>query len=56
MGAYIPVLVWVISGIICHYIARSRNVKATLFRQLVVVFLGPLAILLIYLFKPEQGV
>ena len=54
MGAYIPVLIWVISGIICHYIARSRNVKATVFRQIVVVSLGPLAIPLVYLFKPEQ--
>ena len=54
MGAYIPALVWVISGVICHFIAKKRNVRATVFRQIVVVFLGPFAIPLVYLFKPEQ--
>lgn len=53
MGAYIPALIWVISAVICHRIALRRNVKSTLFRNLVVVFLGPFAIPLVYLFKPE---
>ena len=55
MGAYIPLLIWVVSGIICHFIARKRNVKETLFRQIVVVFLGPLAIPLVFLFKAESN-
>ena len=55
MGAYIPAAVWLISGLICHWIARKRNVKVTLLRTLVVVFLGPFAIPLVYLFKPETA-
>jgi hypothetical protein len=55
MGAYIPALVWVISAFICHFIAKKRNVKETLPRQILVLFLGPLAIPLVYLFKPETG-
>lgn len=38
MGTYIPALVWVISGIICHFIARKRSVRATVPRQLMVDF------------------
>ena len=53
MGAYIPFIVWLIGAYICHLIARKRNVKPTLFRNLIVVFLGPLAIPFVYLFKPE---
>lgn len=52
MGAYIPVLIWVISGFICSFIARKINVEGTLFRTLLVVFLGPFAIPLVFLFKP----
>jgi len=54
MGAYIPFLIWVISAVICDLIARKRNVKATLVRTLLVVFLGPFAIPLVYVFKPEE--
>jgi hypothetical protein len=54
MGAFIPFLVWLISAFICHLIAKKRNVKvSTLFITLVVI-LGPLAIPLVYLFKPES--
>ena len=56
MGAYIPVLVWLASGVICHFIAKNRNVRETLIRRLVVVFLGPFAVPLVYLFKPEEEV
>lgn len=54
MGAYIPVLIWLISAFIYFLIARKRNVKETLFRTLLVVFLGPFAIPLVFLFKPEN--
>ena len=53
MAAYVPVIIWVISAIICHYIAQARNVKSNLVRRLIVVFLGPLAIPLTFLVKPE---
>ena len=55
MGAYIPAIVWLISAVICGQIAKNRNVKVTFPRTLLVVFLGPLAIPLVYCFKPEQG-
>ena len=54
MGAYIPALVWLISAFVCAWIARRRDVEASLFRNLVVVFLGPLAIPLVFLVKPSR--
>jgi hypothetical protein len=54
MGAYIPFAVWLISAFICALIAKKRNVKVTLFRRIVVVFLGPFAIPLVYLMRPEN--
>jgi hypothetical protein len=55
MGAYIPFVIWLISAFICVYIAKNRNVKVTLVRQLMVVFLGPFAIPLVYFLKPEKN-
>jgi len=49
-----PAIIWVISAIICYYIAKARNVKPGLFWNLVVVFLGPFAIPLIFFAKPEK--
>lgn len=54
MAAYVPVIIWLVSAIICYYIAHARNVKANLVRRLVVVFLGPFAIPLIFLVKPDE--
>jgi len=56
MGAYIPVIIWVISAIICYFIARKRGVEHSLFRDLVVAFLGPFAIPLFVLAKPADRV
>lgn len=53
MDTYIPAIVWLVAMFICMVIARRRNVKHTLFRDLLVVFFGPFAIPLIFLFKPE---
>lgn len=55
MGAYIPALIWLAAAFICHLIARKRNVKETLLRQIIVVFLGPFAIPLVYFMKPETS-
>ncbi len=41
MGAYIPVVIWLVSAIVCFYIARERNVKPSFIRNLIVVVLGP---------------
>lgn len=56
MAAYIPVIIWIVSAIICQYIARARNLKSNLVRKLIVVFLGPLAIPLAFLVKPEKSI
>lgn len=56
MTAYVPVIIWIVSAIICHYIARARNVKSNLVRRLIVVFLGPLAIPLAFFIKPEKSI
>ena len=56
MAAYVPVIIWIVSAIICHYIAQARNVKSNLVRRLIVVFLGPIAIPLTFLAKPENTI
>lgn len=53
MGAYIPVVIWLVSAIVCIYIARERNVKPSFIRNLIVVVLGAFAIPLVFLAKPE---
>jgi hypothetical protein len=54
MGAYIPMLVWLLSMVVCFYIAKKRNVTPTLILELAVVFLGPFAIPIILLVKPAK--
>lgn len=56
MSAYVPVLIWVISAGVCYYIAKTRHVKPTLMWNLVVVFLGPLAIPLIIFAKSNKSI
>ena len=53
MAAYVPVIIWIVSAFICLYIARARNVKPNLVRRLIVVSLGPFAIPLALLVKPQ---
>lgn len=54
MGAYLPVIVWVISAVICEWIARRRNATLNLPWRLLIVFLGPLAIPFMFLAKPDE--
>lgn len=56
MAAFIPIIIWIVSAIICHYIAHARNIKSNFVRRLIVVFLGPLAIPLALLIKPEKTI
>jgi len=56
MAAYIPVIIWIISAIVCYYIAKARKIKPNLMRKLIVVFLGPLAIPLVFFAKPEKTI
>jgi hypothetical protein len=54
MATYVPVIIWVVSAIICHYIAQSRNVKPSIIQRLIAVILGPFAIPLTFLVKPQE--
>jgi len=56
MAAYIPAIIWIISAIVCYYIAKARKIKPNLMRNLIVVFLGPLAIPLVFFAKPEKTI
>lgn len=44
MTSYLPALIWLMSGLICLYIARRRHVKHTALRAMAVAVLGPIAI------------
>jgi hypothetical protein len=54
MAAYVPVIIWIVSAIICYYLAIARNVKPNLIRRFIAVFLGPFAIPLVFFAKPEK--
>ncbi len=54
MAAYVLVIIWVVSSIICHYIAQSRNVKPNMVQRVIAVILGPFAIPLTFLVQPEN--
>jgi len=56
MSAYVPVLVWMLSAGICYYIAKIRNVKPTFMGKLVVLFIGPFAIPLVFLAKSKKAI
>lgn len=56
MAVYVPVIVWIVSAIVCEVIARARNVKSTFARKLIVVCLGPLAIPLVFFVRPEKSI
>jgi hypothetical protein len=54
MAPYIPVIVWLASAIVFELIARRRGVTPGLLWRLVVVFLGPFAIPLAFLARPDN--
>ena len=56
MATYMPATIWMIGAIICYYIAKSRNVKLNVFRNLIIVIMGPLAIPLMLFVKPEKNI
>ena len=56
MSAYVPAIIWLISAIICYYIAKARNIRPSFIRRLTVVLLGPLAIPLVFFVKPEKSI
>ena len=48
------ILTFVISAIICHFIARNRNANAVFWGVMGVIF-GPLAIPFVFLSKPSNN-
>ena len=57
MTAYVLVLIWLLSAVVCYYIAKARGVKTGLMWNMIVALLGPFAIPLIFLFlaKAEES-
>ncbi len=55
MTAYVPALIWLLSVIICYYIAKARGVKPGLMWNMIVVLLGPFAIPLLFLARPRES-
>ncbi len=56
MATYIPVIVWIVSAVICAYISKKRGVKATFMRSTIVALIGPFAIPLAFVVKPEGSI
>jgi hypothetical protein len=54
MTAYIPALIWQLSAVVCLLIAKRRLVKLTAIRAMSVALLGPIAIPLVLVAKPEK--
>ncbi len=55
MATYIPVFVWTFSAVICAYIAIKRGARATFMRSIIVALIGPFAIPLAFVVKPEES-
>lgn len=53
MSSYVLVAIWLLSHIICIYLVKKRNVKPGLILKTVGVFLGPLAIPLVFFLRAE---
>jgi len=54
LANYMPALVWLISAIVCAYIANKRGVRKTALRSIIVALLGPLAIPLALVVEAEN--
>jgi hypothetical protein len=54
MTAYIPALIWLLSGLICLRIAKRRHVKQTAVKSMIVTVLGPIAIPWMLIASPEK--
>ena len=54
MAAYVPFIIWIVSALVCFYIAKARKVKPNFMRRLIVVIFGPLAIPFVFFVKSEN--
>ena len=55
MTEYLPVLIWLLSGLVCLLIEKRRSLKRSTLRAIMVTLLGPLAIPLVLLARPAQA-
>ena len=53
MTAYLPALIWLLSGVVCLLIAKRRHVKPTAIKAMLVALLGPIAIPFVLAAKPD---
>jgi len=54
MSTYIPVLIWVLSAVLCAWIASVRHVRSKTLWAIVVAILGPFAIPLVIFARPSE--
>ena len=54
VSAYIPALIWVLSGVACHLFAKRRLLKRTALRDITVALTGPFSIPWVLVAKPEK--
>lgn len=55
MTTYLPALIWLMSGLICLYIAKRRHLKQTAPRAMAVAVLGPIAIPFVLAAKSDSA-
>lgn len=53
MTVYIPVILWLVGSVISYWLMHKRGVKLTLLKNLLVAFLGPISIPVVFLFSPQ---
>lgn len=54
MSEYVPALIWLLSGLVCLYIAKRRNVRPTTLWAMLVAVIGPFAIPLVFAAKADK--
>ena len=53
--AYIPALIWLLSAVVCHLIAKRRSLKKTAIKDMIVALIGPFSIPWFLIAKPENA-
>jgi hypothetical protein len=54
MTTYLPALIWLMSAVVCIFIAKRRHVKPTAAWAILVTLIGPFAIPFVLAAKPEK--
>lgn len=55
MTAYVPALIWLLSAVACHLIAKRRHLKKTAIKDMIIALIGPFAIPWFLVAKPEKA-